>query len=158
MFRLHLNVPSKWPRGQSLKKKDICQYYLFYLHFLKLLTSSKVITRSSDLPFVKLTSYVNISDMVVLFYGILGDNMSEYLLGVAMISYAVSNIVDGWIYIFLQPRVSRLVKRNFLACIPAGIRDGRTTNEPSEVYAVSRNGIDNLPTSVITTSSFTYKL
>ena len=97
-----------------------------------------MITRSSDLPFVKLTSYVNISDMVVLFYGILGDNMSEYLLGVAMISYAVSNIVDGWIYIFLQPRVSRLVKRKFLACIPTRIRNRGTTNELPEVYSVSR--------------------
>ena len=106
-------------------------------------------------PLVKLlTPCVYFSDLVVLFYGILGNNMSEYLMGVAQISYAVSNIVDGWIYIFLQPRVSRLVKRNFLACIAARIRDGGRTNEPSEVYSVSRNGIENLPTSVITTSSF----
>ena len=55
--------------------------------------------------------FMVVPDLVMLFYGILGGNMSETLTVFCSISYSVSNIADGVIYIFLQPAVMSLLRK-----------------------------------------------
>lgn len=55
--------------------------------------------------------FMLIPDLVYLFYGILGKNESKTLLACCWISYAISNLLDGWIYIFMQKSVKTTLKK-----------------------------------------------
>lgn len=55
--------------------------------------------------------FIVIPDMVYLFIGIINGNETDLLLAVCWISYAISNMVDAWIYIFMQPKVRKLLMK-----------------------------------------------
>ena len=61
--------------------------------------------------------FMVLPDMVMLYYGVLGNNMSETLSAFCMLSYSLSNLADGWIYIFMQPPVVLFLKRRLMRCI-----------------------------------------
>ena len=54
--------------------------------------------------------FMLIPDLVYLFYGVLQNNESSTLLACCWISYAVSNLIDGWVYIFMQSTVKSLLR------------------------------------------------
>jgi hypothetical protein len=55
--------------------------------------------------------FMLIPDLVYLFYGVLGNNESSTLLACCWISYAISNLMDGWVYIFMQSTVKSLLRK-----------------------------------------------
>ena len=63
--------------------------------------------------------FMVVPDMVMLFYGILGETISETLTVSCSISYTISSIADGVIYIFLQPAVMSLLKTSIGKLIDA---------------------------------------
>ena len=48
-------------------------------------------------------------DLIYLFVGVVNGNKTEQLLTICWISYAVSNLSDAWIYIFMQKSVKKLL-------------------------------------------------
>ena len=73
------------------------------------------------IPVLLITSFILFtvaSDLIYLFYGLVSGNESENLLIMCWISYAVSNLVDGIIYIFMHHHVNILFhkKRKLLSC------------------------------------------
>jgi hypothetical protein len=55
--------------------------------------------------------FLVIPDVVYLVYGIILKNESQILETVVQISYELSFLADGFIYIFMQPRVRNLIRR-----------------------------------------------
>lgn len=55
--------------------------------------------------------FIVVPDLVYLFLGIIQGNESEALLATCWISYAIGNLSDWYIYIMLQPRVRKLLKK-----------------------------------------------
>ena len=83
--------------------------------------------------------FMVVPDLVMLFYGVLGNNMSDTLFDVCMLSYAVSNIADGSIYIFMQPAVISLLKTVVLKFFnPVTRRSKRRWDIPRrDIFAVT---------------------
>lgn len=84
--------------------------------------------------------FMLIPDLVYLFYGVLGGNLSKTLLAVCWISYAISNLADGFIYIFLQPSIRRLLRIK-LCCskdvLPSSIRSKSHLGIPASSFISS---------------------
>lgn len=55
--------------------------------------------------------FMVVPDLTILFVGIIGDNMSDYLISICEISYGLSNMADACIYIFMKPDVRKLFLR-----------------------------------------------
>ena len=53
--------------------------------------------------------FLLIPDLVYLFYGIVGNNESDTLFATCDVSYAISNLADGWIYIFMQKSIKAML-------------------------------------------------
>ena len=53
--------------------------------------------------------FMLIPDLVYLFYGIVGNNESDTLFVTCDVSYAISILADGWIYIFMQKSVRAML-------------------------------------------------
>uniref|UniRef100_A0A069DMH9 7 transmembrane protein n=1 Tax=Clytia hemisphaerica TaxID=252671 RepID=A0A069DMH9_9CNID len=51
------------------------------------------------------------ADMIMLFVVVMAGNNSTWLLNTLAISYSVSNFLDAWIYIFLEPELKTLLWR-----------------------------------------------
>ena len=56
------------------------------------------------------------ADMIMLFVVVIGKNNSKWLSVTLQISYSVSNLLDAWIYIFLEPELKSLLGRKVKAC------------------------------------------
>lgn len=68
------------------------------------------------IPFLLITTFLVfmvIPDLCYLFIAIIYENPSETLSTLCWISYAVSNLIDAWIYIFLQHHVLNFLKKGF---------------------------------------------
>ena len=55
--------------------------------------------------------FMVIPDLIYLFVGIINGNETETLSVCCWISYAVSNLLDAWIYIYMQPEIRNLLLR-----------------------------------------------
>ena len=84
------------PRSQQPSAFKIFQRSRFFTMFLLITT---------------FIIFVIIPDLIYLSIGIIADNNSDVLLSSCFVSYSISNIVDGWIYIFTKPNVRHLLKK-----------------------------------------------
>lgn len=55
------------------------------------------------------------ADMIMLFVVVMGGNNSQWLSVTLQISYSLSNLLDAWIYIFLEPELKSLLVRKIKA-------------------------------------------
>ena len=60
--------------------------------------------------------FMLLPDLIYLFYGVLGNNLSDTLSACCWISYAISNLIDGWVYIFMQKPVKLMLREKVLSC------------------------------------------
>ena len=67
--------------------------------------------------------FMVVPDLTYFFVGVIYGNTSDTLAVCCWISYAVSNLLDAWIYIFLQPSVRRLMWKKL------GLTKSRRTSE-----------------------------
>ena len=55
------------------------------------------------------------ADMIMLFVVVMGKNNAKWLSVTLQISYSISNLLDAWIYIFLEPELKSLLLRKIKA-------------------------------------------
>ena len=86
--------------------------------------------------------FMVIPDLVYLFVGTVGGNKSPVLLTACWISYAISNLADACIYIFLQPDVKRHLWKKLHFDRQLGT--SRVILCRKNIYVVSKNNNNNL--------------
>ena len=91
--------------------------------------------------------FILVPDLVYLFFGIVGNNKTDCLIDYYWISYAVANMVDAFIYIFLTPSVNSLLckKTRRLFRVKTSYKvDQRCKYNQSDIYnlnAICKNTI-----------------
>ena len=87
--------------------------------------------------------FMVIPDLVYLFVGTIGGNESPVLLTACWISYAISNIADACIYIFLQPAVRRSLWKKLKLDGQLAIGTERITLNGTQITRASQNNNNN---------------
>lgn len=73
--------------------------------------------------------FMLIPDFVYLFYGIIGGNDSAELSGLCWVSYGISSLSNGYVYIFLQKSIRAGFMKRFCCCAPSVFRKRKKTRQ-----------------------------
>ena len=102
--------------------------------------------------------FMLIPNIVYLFYGIVGNNESDTLSAICDVLYEISNLADGWIYIFMQKSVKAMVwtkMHNLKNYFPK--RTLFSQRRSQDINRVDGISMDRIPDGIITNIHQVYK-